>query len=1104
MPPSHCFGSTPNINTMKGSHFLAFDDKMKGSGQFSCAYCKKSFKTGRSLTQHQEKNKICCAAYTSDMARKHGNLSAYQGLVFATNKRSRSGEILTDGSNVLGNLAKKRKQQSEFRPPQDITALKKQIRRDKKQAELDAISDEDETESEEDEEEEDDNEEDNNGFVLDENTSSDDNISSDEGANDDNMPLDPTEEAPITFIRDNFKEYVAYARQNMLALTRSQVKAVELLTMLRQTKAPLESYDNIMAWHLKELATATKTGTRNGYNRAWIPQKQLFDHLRARYNAPKNMSSQVIRITLPSSGVHSDVIRNNVLFEFQKLLSDPRIQQKDYLFWGDNPFAPPPERLNYIKDLNTGQCYIESWKRLITKPGKQVLLPTPMYFDGCATMQFVDRPITAVRFALGIFTCDARNKDHMWGTLGYIPKIRADEGRGRRMLLESGHHDGFMTHQEYAHHEATQGHDKQVDKAQDWQAQVNCILEEFIKLQKTGFIWDLHYNGRVYKDVEFVIFTPFLKLDSAEADKACGKYTSRGKGVAHLCRYCHCPTNKSEYHMMDFPFKTVAQIQALVDAGDLEGLQKISQCFIKNAFYRVRFGLHNDRGVHGACPMEMLHMILLGLFQYVRNMFFEQVGETSKTLDKINALSKEYGELFSRQSDRDFPKTRFGKGINGGKVTAKEYRGILLNMAAVLASTHGKELLRGKKITKKTNPTNFNHRGVLDDWIMLIETLLEWEQWLKSDEMLKKHVRALEYKQRYIMYLIRKVGKREKGMGLNTLKFHSIKHIAEQIIMFGKPMEYDTGSNEEGHKKTKTAAVLTQRKAEVFDYQTSVRKDEMYLLEMANEEIKGRAKWDYHLGHQDLDVPPPNNDVIKTGGCQVRCFRDENGVSCFEYLTTFDGKATAVLENELIEFVVGLEESLGDYCPNNLVVKGTHKRNGVTFRAQGKFMGKLWRDWALVDWGEDDGRLPCRLWGFLDLTFLPENTGVSYGGLEEVQGGIYAIVESAYYITNTKPIPVGHVFVNRQQKQVTKSSIFTAIRKTVAEVAHGNVTRAQLYLADVEAFVAPVCVVPDIGGTPYDYMVVKNTREWRENFMDWLEANPADDYMEDLGDTFED
>ena len=97
------------------------------------------------------------------------------------------------------------------------------------------------------------------------------------------------------------------------------------------------------------------------------------------------------------------------------------------------------------------------------------------------------------------------------------------------------------------------------------------------------------------------------------------------------------------------------------------------------------------------------------------------------------------------------------------------------------------------------------------DWSLLVETLLQWEMWLKSDSLKRHDVMRARSKHKNIMYLIKKVCNRTKGMGLKLMKFHGILHMAADILHFGVPMEYDTGSNESHHKPTKKAAMLTQK-----------------------------------------------------------------------------------------------------------------------------------------------------------------------------------------------------------------------------------------------------------------------------------------------------
>jgi hypothetical protein len=52
-------------------------------------------------------------------------------------------------------------------------------------------------------------------------------------------------------------------------------------------------------------------------------------------------------------------------------------------------------------------------------------------------------------------------------------------------------------------------------------------------------------------------------------------------------------------------------IARLVRNKDEEALRKLSQQNITNALYGVPFGCHNEEGIHGAAPVEMLLPITL-------------------------------------------------------------------------------------------------------------------------------------------------------------------------------------------------------------------------------------------------------------------------------------------------------------------------------------------------------------------------------------------------------------------------------------------------------------------------------------------------------------
>ena len=119
----------------------------------------------------------------------------------------------------------------------------------------------------------------------------------------------------------------------------------------------------------------------------------------------------------------------------------------------------------------------------------------------------------------------------------------------------------------------------------------------------------------------------------------------------------------------------------MVAKGDIEGLKETSQTHLQNAFHGLRFNMGNNRGIHGACPSDMLHAFLLGIFKYLRVVFFEAIGKSGGPAKDINALARECSLLSRRQSDKTMPSQKgFTKGIKDGKLMGKECRGVLLIM----------------------------------------------------------------------------------------------------------------------------------------------------------------------------------------------------------------------------------------------------------------------------------------------------------------------------------------------------------------------------------------------------------------------------------------
>ena len=315
------------------------------------------------------------------------------------------------------------------------------------------------------------------------------------------------------------------------------------------------------------------------------------------------------------------------------------------------------------------------------------------------------------------------------------------------------------------------------------------------------------------------------------------------------------------------------------------------------------------------------------------------------------------------------------------------------------------------------------------------------------------------------------MAKRTEGMQFKTQKFHGVVHLADDILNFGVPLEVDTGSNESGHKVTKVAAKLTQRNEETFDEQTSIRLEEVHLLDMAKAELEGKFIGDYLDKTRNPPAQNTEKEETTVGGSEYHFFFDnERQKYCACTTKKMDKKHEIAIEKDLIDFMGGLNLAVSHHV-SSVTMQTLHRRKGQIFRADNNYRDTVWRDWALIDWG-NEGKLPNKLWGFVDLSALPDSCRVTYGGVR-LYSGNFAIVENASFLED--------------EMEVELSEIFVPIEKHLAVSTENTSARLQLYLADVEAIVEPIAVVPDIGGPSNRYFYVKDREEWRKDFEEFLE-----------------
>ena len=378
----------------------------------------------------------------------------------------------------------------------------------------------------------------------------------------------------------------------------------------------------------------------------------------------------------------------------------------------------------------------------------------------------------------------------------------------------------------------------------------------------------------------------------------------------------------------------------------------------------------------------------------------------------------------------------------------------------------------------------------MDDWAELCEILLAWEAFLCQSEMSVRSVSRLSSRNRFIMWMIKKVAGRKKGMGLKIMKFHAIVHMAWDIILYGVPMEFDTGSNESGHKETKVASRMTQKNRATFDHQTATRIAEFQLIDLAMEEIAGRRLFDYHENPaRARQVPPEPPEEPQTGDSIINIFEDDNGNPRFSLGI---GKQSRVpsskpWSNDVVVFLHQLQIKVRKWTPK-LEIRCAHKRNGQIFRGHPDFRGGFWRDWVRIDWG-DGLILPAVIWCFVVFRDLPKSRKKKEKhklrlnhGYCQLENGVFAVAESANYV--------------KLPPNSTKKSLLFRKLKLEMTVRDG-ISRRKFYLIDTEAIKDPSFVIPDFGCQDRrTFFEILGRDCWSEAFEEWMEKDLPQEYRE--------
>jgi hypothetical protein len=867
---------------------------------------------------------------------------------------------------------------------------------------------------------------------------------------------------------------------------------IELLLLLRDAKAPLYLYDEVMKWTQRSVGEYEVN-----FGQTPDSRKTVLKSLTKRFDL-SGSEPTVLPVLLPECKQRLGLVVHDFRQAVYSLLSDPMLMRDECLLFQDDdaaPFALP--KRGKFEDINSGTRFRMAHKAVCLDPLKDVLCPIIFFIDKTHTDVHGNLCLEPVTFTLGIFTRAVRNLPMAWRSLGYLTN---------QALIKTN--------------------TASVGKARDYHDMLDHILASLRIVQESGGLaWTLNYRGKVYN---IVLHMPvlFISGDTEGHDKLCGKFLSRGTLVKRLCRCCDTPTLSTDDPYFAFNYVKQNTVQKLIASRDSSALADMSQHLLPNAWHKIKFAGDCKRGIHGATPAEILHMIQLGLHKYLIAGFFVQKKEKKKSKGsskpsndnandvyvapnpdevtgrfvmsdamkiEIDVIAKTYGRMLQHQSDRNLPRTYFANGISSEtKKSAHEQQGVLLLLLIILCSKEGD--LFDKKMGKPR----------CGSFIALIEQMLLFEEWIKGHSYSSSELREVrEYIPR-LLELYKRVINRQAGVGMNFVKFHLPLHLVDDIVRFGAPANYSSGPGESNHKtNTKAPAQLTQRRADGFEFQTASRNTEAMLLDRAKHELQMKGMLGIVGWHNDVAVANVVAGTAAAGGS--RYFLDAN---------KWERKVASSSKRSATNWAVAADQKrveafLRQHClphiiGNVLPLFTEYKTNGFIFRAHPAYKADCaWQDWAYIEWGEEDGGIiPGRLLIFVSLLadgFEPFNIN----GSAINTPGNYVVIESLEQGLDTVPMDekVGNTFQAHGESALvywSKKELVPIenrkkkrrMKKNVATDDPGddrNYYTPKLYMVSVDSITAPCIAVPASlveNIQPFSFLFLKPRDTWSSMFVD--------------------
>ena len=745
------------------------------------------------------------------------------------------------------------------------------------------------------------------------------------------------------------------------ALPVSLVAEIELMNILLRNNLPLNTFKFITDWAQRQ---------NNRYEEISHSSCGIFKVSRGRATALKDILEYIPPVHysfekhaiewLPDGKAVQVHVRSFQQALFSLLTNPSLVKEDNFSFPLENtPFITQDFQIDPnvpITELHHGVWWTDSWKQICSEPD-EILVPIILYMDGISLDVNSHLNLTPLNMTLGIFNTEVRRQAEAWETIYFHPDKITSVKKSNGIHNVTNLHNGIKV---------------ALQSFRDV-----CERNEYIA-------WDgLPYASKKWS-VKMKFAIAYVIGDTQLHDQLCCRFAGYHEGIKKLCRHCKCDTdniaNPTESAHLDelwtpTDFTIDVDNEKCAVKEDEIKFTAMSHHRMNNAFHDLQFG-SNVNNIHMAMPGELLHMHQLG----VAKRTVESIEFIVKDNSRFESIARRLGGSLSRNSDREFPRTRFNTNNSVLKTSMKEgkdYAGILLCLLLALLSTDGRRSLPHVDSC------------VLDEQVRFIELVLGMEEFLKYGEIHRSRLNDVKRMMNYFVDQIVRNCRRETGMGNRLIKNHLYLHFHQYINLWGPPRGWDSAPSKSHHKtEIKGPSKTTQRNASTLVPQTLERKTEMHIIRRVS------ALYSSFVHDENANGKAVGEDTDpQLTGTHGRIFESGTERTPTMKWVKSNNRSKPLFPSEVVEFCCKL---LLPMTTNEFLdVHTEHSRHGFIFRASPSYRSdggqdsSVWYDWANFD--VEGQPIPCQILAFVQINELKPD-GQVFRGYPMTPFASYAVV----------------------------------------------------------------------------------------------------------------